>query len=145
MPIEPLRLTRDMLEKQFFTPQFRDLFPDMAEKFSEYFKNPSCPCNYGLVQHVVSDGTALERWFKRPVMLDDNLRAMSEKLMMRHGPGGQREFWVLNTTTDKLQSELDSLPPGPKTFAIARWQDQVTVVIQDLEQETALTVPDQNA
>ncbi len=44
----------------------------------------------------------------------------------------QPKYKVINTTTKDLIHELRKLPEGKKTLCLSRWQDKITVIVNDL-------------
>jgi hypothetical protein len=47
--------------------------------------------------------------------------------------GPSNHWTVINCHIDKLEEELRRLPPGPKQLAVCRYEDQVTVVVNQLD------------
>ena len=45
----------------------------------------------------------------------------------------QNRFSVINCTVFDLEERMQKLPPGRKQITITRWEDQVTVLINELE------------
>ena len=45
----------------------------------------------------------------------------------------QNNFSIINCSITELESKLRSLSPGRKQIAISRYEDQVTVVINELD------------
>lgn len=58
---------------------------------------------------------------KEPVNIDEEEAQLAKN-----------EWIVFSCHIDELQSRLRKLPPGRKMIEVARWQDQVTVVINEL-------------
>lgn len=48
-------------------------------------------------------------------------------------PLQENQWTVINCSIQELQGRLQGLGPGRKQVEVARFQDQVTVVINDLE------------
>ena len=45
----------------------------------------------------------------------------------------QNRFSVINCTVFELEETMQKLPPGRKQITMTRWEDQVTVLINELE------------
>lgn len=105
---------------------FAALFPEHDWLFQNYWKKPGCSeCWRSLLAAISSDVEKITNYFGD---VDIDLGDM---------PPPRREEMVAATTMvfnckiDELQDQLDKLQAqnsGIKTFTIARWKDQVTVI-----------------
>ena len=120
-----IRITAELLKKQFYDPAFRALFPDLGEHFSKFFQKPGCKCNGYLYIQIIKNLDKLTEWFGQDIELDQVLSGMV---------AGKNEWTVISGTIDEMEDILNALPRGPKTFAVARWENQLTIVIRDLDQ-----------
>lgn len=116
-------ITQERLKKEFYNKAFREHFSRYEEEFKRFFNNPGCACNGVLYRAIASDVEFLKQWFAQDIELDPILTDITAQ---------KQEWTVINTTIDKLEEILNGLTLGPKTFAVARHQDQVTVIIRDL-------------
>ena len=103
--------------------RFRDALP---EKFlpdvQKFLNNPGCACNHPIYRKIMKEaGQQLAEYFPT-------------KEVVEEVPQLSRNEWsVFSCHIDELQAMLRKLPPGRKQLEIARWQDQVTVVINELD------------
>lgn len=100
--------------------RFRELFPELAADIQDFLKNPGCPCHANLYRKILGYKERLQRYFptKQIPEPDDT----------------QRNKWrVINCAASELERQMQKLPRGRVQIAVARWQDQVTVVVNELE------------
>lgn len=106
--------------------RFRDSLPkEFQEEVQKYLQNPGCSCNVPLYKRIMLDAKQqLQEYYPNRTIsnLDEEVRKLSEN-----------HWRVISCSADKLEEELRRLPPGRKQLAIARWENQVTVVINELD------------
>ena len=111
------RLTLLDLKQSLWDDRFRKFFPEYQTEINEFLHNPGCACNAPLYQKLMKHKDRLQQYFptKEVGVLEDN------------------PAWkVINCHIDDLEKNLRKLPKGQKQVAIARWEDQVTVVINEM-------------
>jgi hypothetical protein len=121
MKIKPSDVKAALLDARFRDRLPQELLPDVQK----FLKNPGCACNAPIYRKV--------------------LRQCPQQLL-EYFPGGECEdpeeeakqlapnLWsVINCRADELESRLRALPPGRKQIAVARFEDQVTVVVNELD------------
>lgn len=114
----PILLGFKEIKRELWKKAFRDLFPEWKDQIGKFLANPGCECNRPLLISILESKDRLESYFKRPI-----------KVAMSLPPrGGQVR--VINTDIHRLEEELRNLPPGMKYIALARYQDQITAVVQ---------------
>jgi hypothetical protein len=107
-------------------PKFRRTLPEiLKEDVHKYEQNPSCPCNLPIYRNILRHGVQQIREYYpgQPIVDPDKELA---KLAENH-------WTVFSCHIDDLEKMLKTLPIGRKQLAIARWQDQVTVIVNELE------------
>lgn len=106
--------------------RFRDSLPNtFQEEIQKYLQNPGCACNVPLYKKVMVDAkTQLQEYY--PNRSISNLEEEAQKLAENH-------WSVINCRADELEARLKKLPPGRKQLAITRFEDQVTVVVNELD------------
>ena len=106
--------------------RFRDGLPlALKPEIAQYLQNPSCPCNLPLYRKILKDHKDyLIKYFPSKTISDedDEIRKLSEN-----------HWTVINCHIDELESHLKKLSPGRKQIDVARWQDQATVVVNELD------------
>ena len=107
-------------------PEFRKkLPPELKADIQKYEQNPGCPCNLPIYQNILKKGgrQLLEYFLNHEVTNpDEELAALA-----------QNHFTVINCHVDELEVKLKALPPGRKQLGIARYNDQVTVIVNELD------------
>lgn len=106
--------------------RFREKLPaSFQEDITKFLNNPSCPCNHPFYKKVASEFPELLKEYypnKEVVNLEQEIKEISKN-----------DWQVINCHVSELQQQLRKLSPGRKQLDIARWQDQVTVVINNLD------------
>ena len=105
---------------------FRDSLPqDLKEDIKKFLENPSCACNVPIYHKVMKyGGEALRNYYP-----DKNLVSPEEEAVQL-----ARNNWsVFNCSIGELELKLKNLRPGRKQIAISRFEDQVTVIINELD------------
>lgn len=106
--------------------RFRLSLPKEIEpQVEEFLRNPGCGCHAPLYRRIIKDyPEQLSRYF--PGMQipdhDEEVRRLAEN-----------HWKVISCRIDELESRLAKLGPGRKQLDVARWEDQVTVVINELD------------
>lgn len=107
-------------------PKFRESLPqELSEDIRKYQQNPGCACNVPLYKKIMTDAKeSLQAYYpsKSIVSLEEDARKLAEN-----------NFSVISCSIDKLEEELKKLPIGRKQIAMARYEDQVTVVINEID------------
>lgn len=104
--------------------RFRDTLPlDMRDDVAGFLQNPGCTCNLPLYRKVLKNCVKqLKEYFPGQDMDDSESPILPEN-----------HWTVINCSVSDLEKKLRSLGPGRKSLAITRYEDQVTVVINELE------------
>ena len=114
------------VKKALKDSRFRLTLPkDFESQVNEFLNNPGCACHLPLYGRILKEcGDQLSRYFpgmKMPEQGED-IRELAEN-----------RWTVINCGVDELESKLKHLAPGRKQLDVARWEDQVTVVINELD------------
>ena len=115
------------IKKALNDARFRRLLPDeYQEEIAKYLQNPGCPsCGVPLIRKIVREcRPQLAQFFPDREIVDE--QQAIEKLAENH-------WSVINCTTDELEDRLRKLSPGRKQIALTRFEDKVTVVINELD------------
>lgn len=109
--------------------RFRASLPEgLNEDVTKFLKNPSCACNHPIYLNVMRKaGKQLTEYFPaketpEPEEFEKEINRLTKN-----------EWQVINCHINELTEKLRDLGPGRKQLDIARFQDQVTVVINHLE------------
>ena len=106
--------------------RFRDSLPlDMREDIAKYLQNPGCACNVPLYRRILKEaGKQLIEYYPGREPMDE-----AEEIAQL----AENHWQVINCSITELESRLAKLPPGRKQITVARYQDQVTVIVNELE------------
>lgn len=106
--------------------RFREsLGSDFTEELQKYLQNPGCACNVPIYKKIMIDAKAqLQAYY--PNRSVANLEEEAKKL-------AENNFSVINCHIDELEARLKKLAPGRKQLAVARYEDTVTVVVNELD------------
>lgn len=106
--------------------RFRESLPESLKlDLAQYLQNPSCPCNMPFYKKLLKEGKdVLLSYFK-----DGTIEEETEEVVKL-----ATNYWqVINCHVSELENKLKSLPMGRKQIAITRYEDQVTVVVNELD------------
>lgn len=106
--------------------RFRLILPKEYEnEINEYLKNPSCPCHIPLYKKILKNcKEQLEKYYPGREISDyqEEITRLAEN-----------HWQVINCNISDLQSNLKNLGPGRKQISMARYEDQVTVIVNNLD------------
>src|SRR5262252_4260829 len=106
--------------------RFRDKLPDvLKEDIQKYLHNPGCACNLPIYRRVMQfGGDQLKAYFpgKELPNVEEELQHLAEN-----------NWLVINCHINELEGRLTKLPPGRKQIAVARYEDQVTVIVNEID------------
>ena len=106
--------------------RFRKILPREYDKYlTEFLANPTCPCNLSLYRKIlINCKDQLMKYFPNREVTDE--KGKVNKMAENH-------WTVINCKINELERKLKELPPGRKQLAVARYQDVVTVVVNELQ------------
>lgn len=123
------KVTVHDIKQAMLDERFRSKLPDeLNEDVQKFLKNPGCACNHPIYIRVMQKaGPQLAEYFPaKETPEPDEFEKEIDRL-------AQNDWQVINCHVGELTERLRKLGPGRKQLDIARWQDQVTVVINHLE------------
>lgn len=118
-----MEITKSLIIKSLWKREFRDLFPELKSDIDVFLQNPGCKCNEPLYNTILQQTDRLKRYFGEEMRIKEKV-VTAETL--------RQSTFVLNVDIHELQGALRKLPVGPKSISLARFQDQVTAVVQIL-------------
>jgi hypothetical protein len=110
------------LRDERFKKSLPENFRDDILKFE---KNPGCACNISFYKKIFKEAKdILKEYFpgKDIPDIDKEIIELSKN-----------NFSVINCGVEELESYLKKLGPGRKQIAISRYEDQVTVILNELD------------
>ena len=111
------------IKKALQDRDFRNQYSEYQKEIDEWINNPDCKCNAPLYNAILADTSRLEKYFGEEIVITDP--------PMPEEPEQVNQWSVINCHIDELDNHLQGLSHGPKFITIARWEDQVTVIIND--------------
>src|SRR4051812_39995881 len=105
--------------------RFRDLFPELKDDINAILRNPGCACNRAHLEKFFQYQDRLAQYF--PTRLVETIPEQIAKA----------KHWsctVINCRIDELEGLLKKLPNTRKQVAVTRYQDQVTVILNELDE-----------
>ena len=106
--------------------RFRDSLPEeIRPEVIKYLDNPNCACNVPFYRKIITNyKDNLLKYF--PGAEVPNLEEETRKL-------AANDWIVINCHINELEKRLKSLPNGRKQLELSRYEDQVTVVVNNLD------------
>ena len=105
---------------------FRSKLPEsLAPEIQKFINNPSCSCNVPLYKKIIKEAKeqVLAYFPGKDVMTqEEEIERLSKN-----------NWRVINCSIGDAEKEMKKLPNGRKQIAMARYEDQVTIVVNDLD------------
>lgn len=124
------RISIHDVKQALLDDRFRKSLPeDLQDDVQKFLKNPGCACNHPIYIRVMQKARPqlIEYFPTKETPTEEDAQKEFEKLT-------KNNWQVVNCNIQDLSSELKKLGPGRKQLDIARYQDQVTVVVNHLEE-----------
>lgn len=110
--------------------RFRSNLPEnLQDDVQKFLKNPGCACNHPIYMRVMQHARPqlVEYFPTKETLTDEETEQEFDKLT-------KNNWQVINCSVQDLSKELKKLGTGRKQLDIARYEDQVTVVVNHLEE-----------
>ena len=123
------KVTIHNIKQALLDERFRASLPDtLQEDIAKFLKNPGCACNHPIYLNVMKKaGKQVSNYF--PAM-----EAASVEELEKNAEKISTNSWqVINCNKDELVFKLRELGPGRKQLEIARYKDEITIVVNHLE------------
>ncbi len=106
--------------------RFRETLPEsMTDEVQKFLSNPGCACNVPLYRKILQIcPQQVKDYF--PGKLYESPQEEAIKLSKNH-------WSVISCGINELEDRLRKLPPGRKQLAMARYDDQITVIVNELD------------
>ncbi len=114
------------VKKALKDSRFRLTLPkEMEKEVDEFLNNPGCACHVPLYKKIAKDcKDQLKKYYPNLEVPDqeEEIKKLAEN-----------NWTVISCHIDELEKKLSKLGPGRKQLDVARWEDQVTVVVNELD------------
>ena len=106
--------------------KFRATLPEsLAPEVQKFVNNPSCSCNVPVYKKIIKEAKeqVLAYFPEKEIMSqEEEIERLSKN-----------NWRVINCSIGDLEKELKKLPAGRKQIAMSRYEDQVTIVVNELD------------
>lgn len=109
--------------------RFRESLPqDLNEDVAKFLSNPGCLCNHPIYKKILTKAPEqLAKYYPNKTRIEiQEIEKEIESL-------SDNNWIVINCNTTELADQLKKLPRGKMNLDIARYQDQITVVVKYLD------------
>jgi hypothetical protein len=122
------RISVHDIKQALLDPRFRETLPPaLNDDVAKFLKNPGCSCNHPIYSNVMRKASKqVADYFPAKEAAVEEFEKEVEKL-------AKNEWQVINCNVNELADRLRALGPGRKQLEVARWQDQVTVIINHID------------
>ncbi len=123
------RVTVHDIKQALLDERFRASLPDeLTEDVQKFLKNPGCACNHPIYVRVMKKARkqVADYFPSIETPTEEEFEKETERL-------AKNDWQVINCHVNELTDKLRELGNGRKQLEIARWQDQVTVVVNHLD------------
>lgn len=104
--------------------RFKKSLPEnFRDDIKKWEKNPGCGCNIPFYKKIIENAKdCLKQYYPNKDISSTEVEIFSEN-----------KFSVINCSVNDLEGLLKKMPPGRKQIAIARYENQVTVVLNEID------------
>lgn len=111
------------VKQAIYDERFQRLFPELKEDIDKIIKDPTCSCNRSMYLKFFAYPDRLEKFFPNRI-----INSIEEEEVK----SSQNHWLVINCKVTELEEKLRKLPPGNKQIAVARYEDQITVIVNNI-------------
>lgn len=106
--------------------EFRKELPSsLLDDVQKFLNNPGCACNVPIYRKVMKfGGEQLKKYFSEKTLVTPE----EEEAKL-----AKNNWSVINCSIGDLETNLKKLNKGRKQIAISRYEDQVTVIVNELD------------
>ena len=104
--------------------RFRQKLPaEMTKRVNDFLNNPGCACNISLYKDILKNHKSLLlEFFPGAEIIEETKENLAKN-----------RWKVINCTINELESKLKEIAAnGRYQIAVTRWQDQITLVANEL-------------
>lgn len=114
------------VKKALRDSEFRKELPSsLLDDVQKFLNNPGCVCNVPIYRKIMKfGGEQLKKYFSDKILVTPE----EEEAKL-----AKNNWSVINCSIGELEANLKKLNKGRKQIAISRYEDQVTVIINELD------------
>lgn len=114
------------VKKALRDSEFRKTLPEsLLPDVQKFLNNPGCACNVPIYRKVMKfGGEQLKKFFPDRILVTPE----EEEAKL-----AKNNWSVINCSIGELENNLKKLNKGRKQIAVARYEDQVTVIVNELD------------
>jgi hypothetical protein len=114
------------VKKALRDSEFRKTLPEsLLDDVQKFLNNPGCVCNVPIYRKIMKfGGEQLKKYFSDKILVTPE----EEEAKL-----AKNNWSVINCSIGELEANLKKLNKGRKQIAISRYEDQVTVIINELD------------
>lgn len=102
----------------------KSLPPELKNDVQKYEQNPNCPCNMQIYRNILKiAGEQLKAFYPSQEVMDEKDLPFVQ----------ENNFTVINCKTTELEQELKKLGVGRLQISAARYENDVTVIVNHLD------------
>ncbi len=117
------KLTLQEVKQAMADSQFRKKLPhNLKEDVQKYESNPGCACNHSVYRNVIRYAAQQLRDYYPDREIPNPDAELTEN-----------RWLVINCHIDDLENKLKKLAPGRKQICLARYEDQITALINEMD------------
>lgn len=126
-------ITLEIIKKSLYDSEFRELLINNNDSYSklidQWINNPNCQCNNELYTKIFENINILRQYYGENIYISninkfDNIQINNEDETIN--------YWtVFNGSIHEIEDFLNNLGNGIKQIAIARYKDEVTIIVNE--------------
>jgi hypothetical protein len=104
--------------------RFKKSLPEsFRDDIKKWERNPGCGCNVPFYKKIIENAKdSLKQYYP-----DKDISIVDIEIL------SDNKFSVINCSVNELEGFLKKMSPGRKQIAIARYEDQVTVILNEID------------
>lgn len=122
----PKKISLKDIKEALKDSRFRDSLPiSYQDDIVQYLHNPGCACNIPLYRKILKNcKEQINKYFPNCEIEDEDM--LIEKM-------AENNWTVINCEANELEDKLKQLPPGRKQLAVARYENKITLIVNELD------------
>ena len=121
-----MKITLQEIKKALKDSRFREKLPiNLQNDVTKFLSNPSCACNAPLYRKILSEcSEILLSYYPNREVTNEVI----DEIVKEEG-----SWMVINCHINELENNLRKIKYSKTNIAVARYEDQVTVIIKEIQ------------